>query len=282
MRNAPYQSLRHVFPLPGVFGPVARHLPCGVVEAVEEVSRGNHEDQSRQPSLVVIACGLLPDRVWNRVGLVGKSGDGFGEREGSTLGIGEVGSLPPGGNGEEPLIRFTRVLSTAGARVNAEATAINLAGPQVNKLKRLRRHIALSGGLDERLYGGCGLGQDCGGVAHSWLHGFSPSAELGFGRDGSAHPHATEEPVSCHVGVVSHVNMDDGTRPENVTGGRIGMAGGTVRDVSDASARGSLPDAGHAGRGGGRRAETSGIENLDGWLTTVVAPLPGHQMLILD
>src|SRR5260370_17458149 len=102
-------------------------MPDGGVEAVEEVGRGDHEDQSRESLLVVVPGGLFPDRVWDRVGPVGKSGDGLGEREGGTFGVGEVGCLPPGPHGEETPFWFACLLVGAAARANANATAINLA-----------------------------------------------------------------------------------------------------------------------------------------------------------
>jgi hypothetical protein len=49
----------------------ARHLPGGGVEAVEEVGRGDHEDQGCEPLLVVVPGGLVPDRVWDRVRPIG-------------------------------------------------------------------------------------------------------------------------------------------------------------------------------------------------------------------
>src|SRR5690348_12046779 len=55
----------------------ARHLPGSGVEAVEEVGRGDHKDQSRESLLVVVASGLLPDRIGDRVGTVSKPGDGL-------------------------------------------------------------------------------------------------------------------------------------------------------------------------------------------------------------
>src|SRR5258708_15238093 len=109
----------------------ARYLPGGGVEAVEEVGRGDHEDQSRESLLVVVPGGLVPDRVWDRVGPVGKSGDGLGERDGGTFGVGEVGCLPPGRHGEETLVWFACLLGAACARVNAAATSMDLARAQV-------------------------------------------------------------------------------------------------------------------------------------------------------
>src|SRR6266446_10692961 len=138
----------------------ACHLPGGGVEAVEEVGRGDHEDQSRESLLVVVPGGLAPDRVWDRVGPVGKPGDGLGEREGGTFGVGEVGCLAPGRHGEEALVCFACLPGAARARVNAEATAIDLAGAQVDKLKHSLRHAALSRGLEQGLYAICGARKD--------------------------------------------------------------------------------------------------------------------------
>src|SRR2546425_2119837 len=73
----------------------ACHLPGGDIEAVEEGGCGDHEDQGRESLLVVVPGGLVPDRIRDRVGPVGKAGDGPGEREGGTVGGGEVGGLPP-------------------------------------------------------------------------------------------------------------------------------------------------------------------------------------------
>ena len=126
----------------------ARHLPGGGIEAVEEVGSGDREDQGRQSLLIVVPGGLVVDLVWDRVGLVGETGDSLGEREGGTFGVGEVGCLPPGRHGEEALVCFACLLSAACARVNAEATAIDLARAQMDKLKRRRRHAALSRDLD--------------------------------------------------------------------------------------------------------------------------------------
>ena len=105
----------------------ACHLPGGGIEAVEEVGCGDHKDQGRESLLVVVLGGLVPDRVWDRVGPVGKPGDGLGEREGGTFGVSEVGCLPPGRHGEEALVCFACLLGAACARVHAEATAIDLA-----------------------------------------------------------------------------------------------------------------------------------------------------------
>jgi hypothetical protein len=126
----------------------ARHLPGGGIEAVEKVGRGDHEDQRRESLLVVVPGGLVIDLVWDRVGPVGKPSDGLGEREGGTFGVGEVGCLSPGRHGEEALVGFACLLGAACARVHTEATAIDLARAQVDKLKHSLRHATLSRGQE--------------------------------------------------------------------------------------------------------------------------------------
>src|SRR5258708_21274144 len=106
----------------------------GGVEAVEEVGRRDHEDQSRESLLIVVPGGLVPDRVWDRVGPVGKPSDGLSERERGTFGVGEVGGLPPGRHGEEALVCFACLLGAACPEVDAEATAIDLAHAQMDKI----------------------------------------------------------------------------------------------------------------------------------------------------
>src|SRR5260370_22347969 len=130
----------------------ARHLPGGSVEAVEEIGCGDDKDQSREPLLVVVPASFVPDLVWDRVRTVGETGGGLGEREGSPFGVGEVGRLPPGRHSKESLVCFACLLRAACAVVKAEATAIDLARAQVDKLKRLFRHRAVSLGLAPRAY----------------------------------------------------------------------------------------------------------------------------------
>src|SRR5260370_32316386 len=66
----------------------ACHLPDSDMEAVEEGGCGDHEDQDRQPLLVVAPGGLLPDRGLGRVRLVGYSVDGPRGRPGGACPIG--------------------------------------------------------------------------------------------------------------------------------------------------------------------------------------------------
>src|SRR6266487_5164966 len=157
------------------------HLSGGGVEAVEEVGRGYHEDQGRESLLVVVLAGLAPDLVGNRVRPIGETGGSLGEREGGTFGVGEVGCLPPGRHGEEALVCFACLPGAACTRVNAVATAIDLARTQVDKLKRRLRHAALSRGLEQGEYGIHGVRKDCCWVTHSCLHDcFSPKIFKSF------------------------------------------------------------------------------------------------------
>ncbi len=215
----------------------ARHLSGGGVEAVEEVGRGDHDDQGREPLLVVVPGGLVPDLVGDRVGPVGEPGSSLGEREGGTFGVGEVGCLPPGRHGEEALFCFACLPGATCARVNAGATAIDLARAQVDKLKRRRRHAALSRGLEQGLYSIHGVRKDHCWVAHSCLHDTLlqvlrlhqdalTSRERHhkfltnrFDLDGIAHPALQRELVSPphRSSLARHYN--DRTRRKNVTDG---------------------------------------------------------------
>jgi hypothetical protein len=59
---------------PGGSAPGPCRLPGGDVEAVEDVGRGDHEDQRREPVLVVVAGGLVPDLVGHGIGPVLRPG----------------------------------------------------------------------------------------------------------------------------------------------------------------------------------------------------------------
>src|SRR5260221_14129358 len=55
-------------------------------------------------------------------------------------------------------------------RAHAEATAIDLARPQLNQFQPRMRHPALSRGYQQILDALGSVRQKCGRVAHSWLH----------------------------------------------------------------------------------------------------------------
>ena len=130
----------------------ARRLLDGDIDAIEEVGHGDHENDGGQPLLVVVPDGFLPDLVRNRVGPVGKTGDGLGECEGGAFGVGEVGGFPPGRYSEEALVGFASLFGAARARINTEAAAIDLTRAQVDKLKCFPRHSALVDSLEQGLY----------------------------------------------------------------------------------------------------------------------------------
>jgi hypothetical protein len=76
------------------------------------------------------------DLVWDRVCLIGYTGDGLGQRQGGAFGVGKVGGIPPGHPGEEALVCFARLPEEATVLVNAGATAIDLARAQLDKADR--------------------------------------------------------------------------------------------------------------------------------------------------
>src|SRR5258707_3446056 len=252
-------------------GHCARHLPGGGVEAVEEVGRGNHEDQGREPLLCVVPAGLVPDLVGDRVRPIGETGGSLGEREGGTFGVGEVGCLPPGRHCEEALVCFACLPGATCARVNAEAAAIDLARAQVDKLKRRRRHAALSRGLEQGLYGIHCVRKDHCRVAHSCLHNGSPSGIFAE-KNHQLHLKMSNRMLNIQVSIetllptcvprelvsLSHRwgfarHYYDGTKRRNVTDERTRMAGTAIRGLPEPPAGGGLPDARRPYRGGRRR-----------------------------
>jgi hypothetical protein len=139
------------------------------------------------------------------------------------------------------IICFACLPGAACARVHAEATAIDLARPQVDKLKRRRRHAAFSCSLDQGLYGICDVRKDRCWVAHSVLHDTDTSPfsycflQTGFDRDGSAHWRSTGGAglSATSVGFRSSTTID-GIHRRNVTDSRISMAGVAMRGSKDA------------------------------------------------
>src|SRR5215212_8851304 len=113
--------------------PFSCDLPGRGVEAVPDVNQRDLEDQSRTCRLVVVPGDLVPDLVGHRVGPITEPGDGFGERQSSTFGVGKVGSVSPGRNGEETRVRLAGLPELARVHVDADAAAIDLARPQMDE-----------------------------------------------------------------------------------------------------------------------------------------------------
>src|SRR5271166_177987 len=131
--------------------PGACHLPGSGVNAVEQVGRGDHQDDRGEALLVVVVSRLVPDLVWYRVRPVAEASGGLGQGQGGALSVGEVGRLPPRRHREQPLIGLASLLRLLGAHVNAGAAAIDLAGAQVDKLQCRLRHAAPGRGLHQAL-----------------------------------------------------------------------------------------------------------------------------------
>src|SRR5579859_604469 len=168
-----HQVLRGCAPvdLPPITLPtLARHLPGRGVEAIEEVGGGDHQDESCQALFIVVAGGLFPDLVGNGISLVSETRGGLSERERGAFSLCEVGRLPPGRYGEEPLICFTSFFGAARAIVDTVATAINLARAQMDQLKRFLWHSTLASGLEQGLDGLQDVRKDGRRIAHSCLH----------------------------------------------------------------------------------------------------------------
>src|SRR5712691_5936861 len=68
--------------------------------------------------------GLVPDRVRHRVRPVAQPGYGLGQRQRGTLGVAEVGHLPPRRHREQALFRLARLLLREARHVDADAAAV--------------------------------------------------------------------------------------------------------------------------------------------------------------
>src|SRR5690242_18724519 len=147
--------------------PYPGRLPSAHVEPVEEVGRGDHEDERRETPLVIVAGRRVPDLVGDRVGPVAEPGHRLGERQRGPFGLGIIRSLPPGRHGEEPLVALARLPRLAPAAVHARAAAVDLADPQVHEFERGLRHAASADGPEQVLDRLHGLGNDHRGVRHS-------------------------------------------------------------------------------------------------------------------
>src|SRR6266702_390277 len=98
-------------------------LPGSSAEAREKIGRRGQENQGRQPLLVVVPGSLVPDRIGDRVRLIGDPGESLSEREGGAFGGGKAGGIPPGRDLEDPLVGFTGLLEEASMLHHADVTA---------------------------------------------------------------------------------------------------------------------------------------------------------------
>jgi len=112
----------------------AGDLPGGDVDAVEDVHRGDPENQRGQGRLVVVAGRLVPYLVGYRVGPVAEPGDGLGEGQRGPFGVGEERRVPPGDQREQPLVGLA-VFPGLGRGADADAAAVDLAGAQVDQVE---------------------------------------------------------------------------------------------------------------------------------------------------
>jgi len=126
---------------------LASHLPGGDVEAVPDVDAGDGEDQGRQCLLVVVPGGFVPDLIGYRSALSLMRVTASVQRQRRTLGIGEVGRIPPGRHCEEPLVCFAEFPRNAKVLDGTDAAPIDLACAQIDQFERLRRQAGLVKGL---------------------------------------------------------------------------------------------------------------------------------------
>ena len=83
-----------------------------------------------------MARGLVPDLVRYRVGTVGETGGGLGQRQRGALGVAEIRRLAPRRDQEDALAALAGVLELAGVDVHAHAAAVDLARAQAHQVER--------------------------------------------------------------------------------------------------------------------------------------------------
>src|SRR3989442_10543880 len=244
--------------------PFSRHLPGGDIDTVKDVYHRDRKNQRRERPFIVVAGGLVPDVIGNRIRSIAEPRHGLGERQGGAFGIGEIRGIAPGGHGEEAFVRLTCAPGDLRVHVEADTTTVDLAGTQVDEIERLFRHTALLDRLHKRHHRLHGFRHDHRGVAHPCVHDCSPAGPRG----------------PCHIGPVQIRHCYDGTQRENVTMDQrewlteqFEETRGHLRAVAYRML-GSLSEADDAVQDAWlkvSRSETTGIENPGGWLTTVVA-----------
>src|SRR5262245_35516465 len=256
--------------LSGGFAPgLAGDLSGGDVQAIPDVDRRDRQEQRRQRLLVVVPRRFVPDRVGDALAPIGNPRERLGERQRRPLGIVEVRRIPPRRDREEPLVRFAVLPGQLLVHVQADAAAVDLARAQVHEAERLRRYASLLRHRAQGAHGLQGLREDQDGVAHPCMHDSSP----------------------CHINEVTFVIIrvryrcrtlftHDGPGREDVTvTERERLAEPFEENRAHLRAvayrmLGSMPEAEDAAYEAWlrlNRTDTSAVENLRGWLTTVVA-----------
>ncbi len=240
--------------------PRARHLLGGDVEAVKQVCGGDGQNQRRELRFVEVARDFVPNLVWQRFAVFREPSEGFGQSQSRPLRVGKEGRITPRRNGGEAFVGFSCLFEHQDAAENAAAAPVHLAGAQVNEFQGALGQITVFSGCAQRLQGGHGaLNEGCR-VGHSRLHGDLQGA--------------------CHIAGLWPVISSDETRRKNVTmnpkdpinesfeANRSHLRGVAFRMLA------SLGDAEDAVQEAWlrlQRTDASEVENLRGWLTTVVA-----------
>src|SRR4029077_520671 len=88
--------------------------------------------------------GLVPYSLRYWIGPVAKPRNCFCKRQRGAFGLGKIRRFPPGSYSEETVVCLAGLLKLSGAHIHTEATAIDLAGAQVNEIERALGHTTLS------------------------------------------------------------------------------------------------------------------------------------------
>src|SRR5436190_4717857 len=116
--------------------------------------------------------GRVPDffRYWIR--LVAKPRDCFRKCQRRAFGFGTVRRFTPGRYREQTLVCLPRLLKLSTTHVDADTTAIDLAGAKVDEIKRALGHTAFPNGSHKSHQWLHRVRNQHRGIFHSWLYGF--------------------------------------------------------------------------------------------------------------
>src|SRR5437867_5881802 len=96
----------------------------------------------------------------------------FAKRQRGAFGLGKIRRFAPRSYSEETVVCLAGLLKFSGAHIHTDATTIDLAGAQMNKIEGALRHTAFSHRRDkshQRLHR---FRNQRRGVFHSWLYCF--------------------------------------------------------------------------------------------------------------
>src|SRR5262249_37742097 len=99
--------------------PFSGGLLGGDHQAIPRIDRRDRDQERCELRIIVMAGGLLPPLVRNRIGMVRETGDDLSQRQGGSLRIAEIRRFAPRRDGKNSLIALASVDKLAGVHVEA-------------------------------------------------------------------------------------------------------------------------------------------------------------------